>query len=126
MIFRLISLLALIAITLSQWAGAAPPPASSVHKETVRGYLVDLVCIKEEADKFTDFGPDHTKKCLQMPVCARGGYAILLPSKEVLPFDDHGNDLARKLIASSRQEKGFAVRATGMRQGNYFHVLRIE
>jgi hypothetical protein len=126
MIFRLASLVVLSSIALPQWTGAVPASASSAHKYAVRGYLVDLVCLKEEAGKFPDFSPDHTKKCLQMPVCARGGYAILLSSKEVLPFDDHGNDLARKLIAARSQEKGFVVRATGTHQGNLFHVLRIE
>ena len=119
------SYLLLITLALPVLLGAAPKPVSA-HKETVRGYLVDLVCLKEEAGKFPDFAPNHTRKCLQMPACAQGGYAVLLPSNEVLAFDEHGNELARKLIASRQQEKGFVVKATGTRQGDRFHLLRIE
>lgn len=116
----------LITITLASSIAAATDSAGSPHREILRGYLVDMVCMKEEAGKFTDFAPNHSKKCLQMPACIQGGYGILLSSKEVLPFDNHGNELAKKLIASHRQEKGFVVRATGVRQGSRFDVTRIE
>jgi hypothetical protein len=120
------SRLLLITLALPLFLGAAPHPGASGHKETVRGYLVDLVCVKEEAGKFPGFGPNHSRKCLLMPACSRRGYAVLLPSSEVLSFDDHGNELARKLIASRHQEKGFVVKATGTRQGDHFLVMRIE
>jgi hypothetical protein len=122
MIFRFTSLVLIGALAL-------PPQTSAVsarHKETLRGYLVDLFCVKEEAGKISDFGEKHTTKCLQMPICSQGGYALLLPSKEVLPLDDHGNHLARKLVSTRRQEKNFVIKATGTRQENTFHVLRLE
>jgi hypothetical protein len=115
-----------ITIVVAPFLGAANKPAASQHKETVRGYLVDLVCMKEEAGKVTDFAPNHSKKCLQMPACMQGGYGILLPTKEVLSFDDQSNELARKLIAARHQEKGFVIKATGARQGDRFHVIRFE
>ena len=96
------------------------------QKEVLRGYLVDLVCVKEEAWKVSDLGPAHTRKCLLMPACIRGGYAILLPSKQVLAFDERGNELAQKMLASHHQEKGITVKVTGLREGETFHVLRIE
>jgi len=95
-------------------------------KEVVRGYLVDLVCVKEETGKIPDLGPNHTRKCLEMPACIQGGYAILLPSNQVLAFDQHGNELARRWLKSRRQEKGIMIKATGMREGQTFHVLRID
>jgi hypothetical protein len=110
---------------LAPLAHAANPDAAP-RKEAVRGYLVDLVCVKEEAGKLDVLGPNHTKKCLQMPACVQGGYAVLLPSNEVLAFDEHGNELARKLVASRHQEKGFVVKATGTREGDLLHVLKIE
>jgi hypothetical protein len=122
MAFHFTALVLLSAMVLSSWTGAASPR----HKETLRGYLVDLVCMREEAGKNADFAEKHTKKCLQMPVCSQGGYALLLSSKEVLTFDDHGNELARKLIAARRQESDFIIKATGTRQENTFHVLRLE
>jgi hypothetical protein len=116
----------LITITLASSAAAATDSTGAPHKEVLRGYLIDMVCMKEEAGKSTDFAPNHSKKCLQMPACIHGGYGILLSSKEVFPFDDHGNELAKKLIASHRQEKGFVVKVTGVRQGSRFDVTRIE
>jgi hypothetical protein len=125
MAFRITSFLILLIMAPWQWATAASGSPNS-GKETVSGYLVDLVCVKEEAGKVADFGPDHSKKCLQMPVCSRGGFAILLPSKEVLSLDDRSNELARKVISNSHKEKGFVVKATGIRQGSFFHVLRMD
>ena len=124
--FRISILSLLITLVLPFLLAAAPHPDSKAHKEALRGYLVDLVCVKEEAGKLPDLGPNHTRKCLLMPACVRGGYAILLSSNEVLAFDGHGNDLALKFIASRHQEKGFAIKATGIRDGDHFHVLRIE
>jgi hypothetical protein len=124
MAYRFKALVVLLALALPQWMGATASAFAS--KETVRGYLVDLVCMKEEAGKVADFGPDHSKKCLQMPVCSRGGYAILLPTREVLSLDDRSNEMARKLISNSQKEKSFLVKATGIRQGSFFHVLRMD
>jgi hypothetical protein len=126
MVFRFASFLMLGLLIFSASANAAPASAPGPHKETLRGYLVDLVCMKEESGKVVDFGPNHTKKCLQMPACSQGGYALLLPSKEVLVFDDNGNTLARKLIAARNQEKGFIVKATGTRGQNVFYLKRLE
>ena len=102
--------LLLITLVLPLLLTATPNPDAKTPKQTLRGYLVDLVCVKEEAGKLPDLGPNHTRKCLLMPACVRGGYAILLSSNEVLAFDGHGNDLALKFIASRHQEKGFAIR----------------
>ena len=106
--------------------GAPKPDASTQKKEAVRGYLVDLVCVKEESSALAELGPNHTKKCLEMPACVQGGYGLLLASNEVLAFDERGTQLARKLVSKKHQEKGFLVTATGIRSGDHFHLLRIE
>jgi len=62
-------------------------------QESVRGYLVDTLCVKEEASQLAQLGSKHTKKCLEMPACRESGYALLLPAhnNEVLRFDRRGN-----------------------------------
>ncbi len=96
-------------------------------QELVRGYLVDTVCVKEEAAQLADLGSKHTKKCLQMPACRESGYALLLPSKnDVLHFDKRGNDLAAKLVNEHRLESGWLLRATGRRTGDQFAVATLE
>lgn len=138
MFFPRITCSLLLVLSLALSLDATPNPASAPHKENVlgkesapgkevvRGYLVDLVCVREEAGKIPDLGPNHTRKCLQMPACVQGGYAVLLPSNQVLAFDQHGNELAQKWLASRHQEKRIVIKAIGSRDGNTFRVLRIE
>jgi hypothetical protein len=97
-------------------------------QESVRGYLVDTVCVKEEAAQLANLGSKHTKKCLQMPTCRESGYALLLPSynNDVLRLDKHGNDLAARLINSRHGESGWLLRATGKRKGDEFAVITLE
>lgn len=101
--------------------------ARTRSQESVRGYLVDTVCVKEEAAQLADLGSKHTKKCLQMPACRESGYALLLPSNnDVLRFDKRGNDLAAMLVNGHRTESGWLLRATGKRTGDQFAVTTLE
>jgi hypothetical protein len=97
-------------------------------QESVRGYLVDTLCAKEEAAQLAQLGLKHTKKCLTMPACRESGYALLLPSSNnhVLHFDKRGNDLAAKLVSERRLESGWLLRATGRRTGDQFAVATLE
>ena len=63
-------------------ARGAERAAKAGNPESVRGYLVDTVCVKEEAAQLSQLGVKHTKKCLEMPACREGGYALLLPSHQ--------------------------------------------
>src|SRR6476646_153266 len=96
-------------------------------EESVRGYLVDTICVKEEAAQLADLGSKHTKKCLQMPACRESGYALLLPThNDVLRFDKHGNDLAAKLVNGRHAEGGWLLQVTGKRNGDEFAVVALE
>ena len=97
-------------------------------QESVRGYLVDTVCVKEEAAQLADLGSKHTKKCLQMPACRESGYALLLPTynNDVLRFDKHGNDLATRLVNGRHAEGGWLLNVTGKRNGDEFAVVALE
>ncbi len=105
--------------------GAKPRP-----KESVRGYLVDTVCVKEEAAQLADLGIKHTRKCLQMPACRESGYALLLPSRnhnnDVLRFDKRGNQLAARLVNGRHAEGGWLLQVTGNRNGEEFAVATLE
>jgi hypothetical protein len=96
--------------------------------ESVRGYLVDTVCVKEEAAQLAHLGVKHTRKCLQMPACQESGYALLLPShnNDVLRFDKRGNQLAAKLVNGRHAEGGWLLQATGKRNGEEFAVATLE
>src|SRR5690242_12841628 len=104
----------------------APPPKTP-GQESVRGYLVDMLCVKEEAAHLAELGPRHTKKCLQMPACRQSGYALLLPSThDVLRLDQRGNELAAKLLDSHRLESGWLVQVRGKRSDDQFAVIALE
>ena len=96
--------------------------------ESVRGYLVDTVCVKEEAAQLAQLGVKHTRKCLQMPACQESGYALLLPShnNDVLHFDKRGNQLAAKLVNGRHAEGGWLLQATGKHNGGEFAVATLE
>jgi len=98
--------------------------------ESVRGYLVDTVCVKEEAAQLDALGIKHTRKCLQMPACRESGYALLLSSQnhknDVLRFDDRGNQLAARLVNGRHAEGGWLLQATGKRKGDEFAVATLE
>jgi hypothetical protein len=102
--------------------------AKAGNLETIRGYLVDTVCVKEEAAQLSQLGVKHTKKCLEMPACREGGYALLLPShnNDVLRFDKRGNELAARLVNAHRVESGWLLQATGKRNGDQFTVATLE
>jgi hypothetical protein len=106
---------------------AAERGTKMVTQESVRGYLVDTVCVKEEAAQLSQLGVKHTKKCLEMPACRESGYALLLRShNDVLHFDKRGNELAARLVNGRRIESGWLLQATGKRTGDQFAVATLE
>jgi hypothetical protein len=123
-------ILYIVGCVLSLWAVDAMGTDLATEarmRETVRGYLVDAVCVKEEAAQLTELGPKHTKKCLQMPACRESGYALLSPSKHgVVRFDKRGNDLAVQLVNLHPRESGWLLLATGKRTGDQFAVATLE
>ena len=120
---RVLSTASCVLGLLAAYAISSGPAPKKKILESVRGYLVDAVCVKEEAAQLKELGPKHTKKCLQMPACRKGGYALLLPSSnDVLRFDPHGNELAIRLVDSHRLESGWLLQATGKRTGDEFAV----
>src|SRR5262244_2013481 len=92
---------------------------------TVKGYLVDLECARAEGAK-AGFGAEHTKECLQMPDCVKGGYGVLTPDKKIIRFDNAGNDQAKKFIATMKKEKDIKVTVTGAVTGGSMTVSKIE
>jgi hypothetical protein len=91
----------------------------------VKGYLVDLACAAEEGQQ-AGFGAKHTKGCLQMPECVKGGYGVLTDDKKVIKFDKAGNEQAMKFIADLKKEKDIKVSVTGAVTGDAITVTKIE
>lgn len=92
---------------------------------TVKGYLVDLACAREEGHN-AGFGAKHTKECLEMPDCVKSGYGVLTDDKKIIQFDAAGNEQAKKFIADLKKEKDIKVSVTGTVNGDAITVSKIE
>jgi len=91
---------------------------------TVKGYLVDLSCAKEEGQK-AGFGVKHTKGCLQMDDCENSGYGVLTDDKKVIRFDKAGNEEAKKFIAALTKKSDIKVAVDGAVSGESMTVSKI-
>ena len=92
-------------------------------KEKVSGYLVDVMCSSELAEKGA---AKHSKECLQMPDCVASGYAVLTTDNKVIKFDAKGTEEAKKVIAASSKDKDFKVTVSGVVEGDSIAVSAIE
>jgi hypothetical protein len=92
---------------------------------TVKGYLVDLSCAREEGTR-PDFGIKHTTMCLKMPECVKSGYGVLTDDKKIVMFDAAGNEQAQKFIAALTKKLDVKVTVTGARNGDSMTVSKIE
>ena len=92
---------------------------------TVKGFLVDIACAREEGQK-PGFGAKHDKDCLQMPDCLKSGYGVLTDDKKVIHFDAAGNGEVKKFIAGLKKEKDLKVTVTGAVNGDSMTVSKIE
>jgi len=92
---------------------------------TVKGYLVDLSCAREDGSK-PDFGAKHTTDCLKMDECAKSGYGVLTDDKKIVMFDAAGNAQARKFLGTLTKKSDIKVTVTGARNGDNMTVSKIE
>lgn len=80
-----------------------------------QGYLVDKQCaesVKEDADP-KPFIQNHTKECALMASCKVKGYCLFTDNKNWLDFDSIGNQLAIKLLKTSKKNRGFYIEVIG-------------
>lgn len=105
---------------------AAVSLSAMAASTTVKGYLVDLACAKENAEKpDPKFPAKHSKDCLQMPDCVKAGYGVLTADKKVIKFDKSGNERAKKFIASMKKTKDVRVTVAGNVTGDTMTVSKI-
>jgi hypothetical protein len=116
-----VSLISLVLLPV--FAQDQPKPAL---KSPVRGYLVDMYCVRERKAEGVNLGKEHTRLCLQMPPCVKSGYAVMTPDNQVLKFDAKGTQRAMKLLEKTDQEKGYVVQVSGKINDNEIQVSKIE
>ena len=109
------ALILFAAVAMSAWAADT----------TVKGYLVDVACAREEGQR-PDFGVKHSKNCLTMPDCAGSGYGVLTEDKKIILFDKAGNERAAKFIGELTKSTDIKVSVTGTFKGDQMTVSKIE
>jgi hypothetical protein len=121
---RALSILAIVALAAIAFAADTKAAAKS---QTMNGYLVDVSCASENAEKpKADFGAKHSKRCLQMPECEESGYALVTGEGKVIKFDKDSNETAKKFIASTERDKDWKVAVTGtMNKDNTLKVDKL-
>ncbi len=90
------------------------------------GYLIDRKCMKAVVHDHdpVEFVKHHTKSCLLLPICAQSGYVLYCEGKW-LKLDKQGDELAGKLIRSSKRGSKFYVRVKGQEVGKEILVSEI-
>ena len=111
---------ALLLLATSAFAGGQG------KKEKVSGYLVDVMCSTELAEKGAAAAAKHDKECLGMPDCVASGYAVLTAENKVIKFDAKGNEEAKKAIAATAKDKDFRVTVNGVVEGDTITVASLE
>ncbi len=114
---RIAVLAVVLAFSLAALAG------DKSKTEIVSGYLVDVMCSAELAEKGA---AKHDKECLQMADCVKSGYAVLTADKKVIKFDAKGNEEAKKAIAASSKDKDFKVSVSGVVSGDTIAVASLQ
>ena len=77
------------------------------------GYLIDMFCARQRKASESDLGSKHTRNCLQMPICVRSGFGLLIRDREVIAFDAKGNRMAQSLIDKTSRLGHLLVRVRG-------------
>ena len=103
---------------------AAVSVSAFAAETTVKGYLVDMACAREDGSK-AGFGAKHTKGCLQMPDCEQSGYGVLTDDKKIIKFDAAGNKEAKKFIGGTTKPKDIKVSVSGDVKGDQMSVNKI-
>lgn len=94
--------------------------------EKVSGYLVDVACSAELAEKGAAAAAKHDKECLGMADCVASGYAVLTAENKVIKFDARGNEEAKKALAASTKDKDFKVTVNGVVEGDSIAVASLQ
>jgi hypothetical protein len=92
---------------------------------TVKGHLVDISCSSDLGQQ-PGWGARHSRKCLLMLPCAQSGYGVLTEDKQVIKFDDKGNEQAKKFLEGITKPNDIRVTVTGSVDGNQITVSKIE
>jgi hypothetical protein len=99
-------------------------------------YLYDVHCankaIADDGTVLRTFPEKHTVACLKKPACRTSGYGLIIRNKKTgsynfYKFDAKGDELAIKLLETTKKTDNMKIKATGtIDKGMIIKVKSIE
>jgi hypothetical protein len=96
--------------------------------ETITGYLIDRSCaamIKHDHLDPMQRLKSHTKKCNLEPSCCEAGYTLYSGGKWI-DLDAPSSEMAKKVIQSSKGDKGLMCKVQGSFKRDEFHASSVS
>jgi hypothetical protein len=95
-------------------------------QQATTGILIDQACGAKmmAKDDPETAAAAHTKACATADACAASGYAVI-SGKEMLKFDDTGNQLAKDFLAKTDKTDDLRVTVQGTRNGDQIAVTSL-
>lgn len=96
------------------------------------GYLSDVKCAAKgtagDGANLQTNPEKHTAACMKMPGCAASGYGILVKAEKggnyvFHKFDEKGNEIAKKLLNTTKRADNMHIKVTGVMSKD---VIKVE
>jgi hypothetical protein len=91
---------------------------------TVKGYLLDNVCIRVNKANLPACAPAYKKECALDPACSVSGYAVYTDSGTLIPLTKTSN--ARAITFLKTPGTTLKVTVIGNMSGKYLEILSIK
>ena len=123
----------LLPVVLSGFVFAFVSSCASSHNATananqpaITGILIDQACGAKmmAQDDPQKAAASHTRACAMKDACAASGYAVI-SGKEMIKFDDTGNQLAKDFLQKTDKTDDLMVTVKGTRTGDMIAVTSI-
>jgi len=91
---------------------------------TLKGYLLDNVCIKVNKENLPACAPAYKKECALNPACSESGYALYTDDGKLIPLTKKSN--AKALAFLKNTESTLKVTIAGRMSGKYLEIISIQ
>ncbi|MCB4791820.1 MAG: hypothetical protein LHV68_08030 [Elusimicrobia bacterium] len=91
---------------------------------TVKGYILDNVCIKLNQKDLPGCAAKHTKECALTPACYESGYAVYTDEGKLIPLSKKATAKTRAYLKNT--ESSIKVMISGEKSGKYLDIITIQ
>jgi len=90
---------------------------------TLKGVIIDNMCVSANKDNLAEFIKTHTKQCALMPDCVASGYSLFVDGK-LHKFDQPSNKKIEEFLR--KDESKLEVVVKGEKVGEELKLVSIE